>query len=299
VFASIRYHAWWPGSSDPYYTFNSGENRTRINYYPSHPDGSYYVPYAWIDGIIRGGYSYNSWWNYILGQSGEDSPLEIVIGGTFDSLTRTGNLDIRLAATDIIEGTSLKLRIALTETNIHWTAPNGVTVHNETFRDMIPSATGTAVTIAQGETLYFHQAFTFPSTVNFHNGAIVVFVQADGNKEILNSAVRSLVEFPGSAIDDDPAVPSKFNLSQNYPNPFNAKTLIDYSIGKSSDVKLNVYDLAGRFVNTLYDGTQQAGHYQILWDGRDSNGNQIASGVYFYRLEAEGKNVTKRMVMLK
>jgi hypothetical protein len=299
VFASIRYHVWWPGANDPYYLFDSGEVRTRVNYYPPHTDGNYYAPYAWIDGIIRGGYSYNSWWNYILSRSGDDAPIDITIGGTFDSLTRTGNLAIRLIATDVIDGTSLKLRMALTETHISWTAPNGTTIHNETFRDLMPNATGQAVTIAQGETLYFVQAFNFPTTVNFHNGQIVAWVQADGTKEIYQTAVRNLVTFPSVGIDDDPAMPQAFSLHQNYPNPFNAKTMIDYSTSKSGNVRLTVYDLAGRQVNTLHDGNQQAGHYQIIWDGKDSRGAQAASGVYFYRLEAEGKSVTKRMVMLK
>jgi hypothetical protein len=299
VFASIRYHVWWPGANDPYYLFNTAEVRTRVNYYPPHPDGYYYAPYAWIDGIVRGGYSYNTWWNLILSRSGDDAPIDITIGGTFDSLSRSGNLAIRLIATDLIDGTNLKLRIALTESDIYYSAPNGTNIHNETFRDMIPNATGQAVTIAQGETLYFGQAFSFPSTVDFHNASIVAWVQADGNKEVYQAAVRDLVTMPSVGIEDDPALPSVFSLNQNYPNPFNAKTIIDYSIGKNSDVKLSVYDLAGRLVNTLYNGAQEAGHYQITWDGKDRNGNPTASGVYFYRLEAEGKNVTRRMVMLK
>lgn len=187
----------------------------------------------------------------------------------------------------------------MTESDLYYAAPNGTNIHDETFRDMIPNATGLAVTIAQGETLYFEQAFSFPSTINFHNATIVAWVQSDGTKEIYQSAMRDLVTMPSVGIEDDPALPSVFNLNQNYPNPFNAKTAIDYSIGKNSDVKLSVYDLAGRLVNTLYNGVQEAGHYQITWDGKDANGNLTASGVYFYRLEAEGKNVTRRMVMLK
>lgn len=235
----------------------------------------------------------------ILARSGDESPVAITIGGVYDSLTRAGNLVIRLVATDVVDGANLKLRIALTETHINYNAPNGTNIHNETFRDLIPTAAGTTVTINPGDTLYYNQAFTHSATVNFHNGQIVVWLQSDATKEIHQTAVKNLVQFPATGIDDDPTLPLAFNLTQNYPNPFNSKTMIDYSIATPGDVRLAVYDLAGRLVNTLYDGNQNAGHYQIVWNGQDLKGRQVASGIYFYRLEAESKSVTKRMVMLK
>lgn len=164
---------------------------------------------------------------------------------------------------------------------------------------MIPSATGVALNIAMDETVYVSQTFSIPTQVNVANAQYVVFVQSDNGKEILQTAKIAIADMEQTDIANSNALPQEFSLNQNYPNPFNAKTMIDYSLGQSGNVKLTVYDLAGRLVNTLYNGNQGAGHYQIIWDGKDSNGNLTASGVYFYRLEAEGKSITKRMVMLK
>jgi hypothetical protein len=94
-------------------------------------------------------------------------------------------------------------------------------------------------------------------------------------------------------------LPNKFTLMQNYPNPFNAATNIGFNLPLSQQVKLQVYDLLGRSVVTLHDGFLQAGSHAIEWDGRSAAGNELASGVYFYRLQAEDFDDTKKMLLIK
>jgi hypothetical protein len=94
-------------------------------------------------------------------------------------------------------------------------------------------------------------------------------------------------------------LPNKFTLMQNYPNPFNAVTNIGFNLPLSQQVKLQVYDLLGRSVVTLHDGFLQAGSHAIEWDGRSAAGNELASGVYFYRLQAEDFDDTKKMLLIK
>jgi hypothetical protein len=84
----------------------------------------------------------------------------------------------------------------------------------------------------------------------------------------------------------DAVIPSGFTLDQNYPNPFNPTTVISYSIPQTSVVTLRVLDMLGREVMTLVNGTQEAGRFAINWKGLDSKGASVASGSYFYRLEA-------------
>ncbi|MGK9476081.1 T9SS type A sorting domain-containing protein [Melioribacter sp. OK-6-Me] len=91
---------------------------------------------------------------------------------------------------------------------------------------------------------------------------------------------------------DDPELPANFNLNQNYPNPFNPSTRIDFSIKKAGYVKLSVYDLLGREVANLYKGILNAGMHSINFDATG-----IASGVYFYRLDFDGKSITKKMLI--
>jgi hypothetical protein len=93
--------------------------------------------------------------------------------------------------------------------------------------------------------------------------------------------------------------PKAFALYQNVPNPFNPMTTIRYSLPEASDVTLVVYDAAGRRVRTLVDTAMPPGNQAAAWDGLDNDGKRVASGVYFYRLEAGSFVQTRRMVLIR
>ncbi|MBK7141797.1 MAG: T9SS type A sorting domain-containing protein [bacterium] len=95
------------------------------------------------------------------------------------------------------------------------------------------------------------------------------------------------------------SLPTDFTLEQNYPNPFNPSTRIDFSLPVAGDVTLVIYDVLGRSIRTLASGSYAAGHHTITWDSRDGSGQAVASGVYFYRLEAGGRSTTRKMMLLK
>ena len=80
--------------------------------------------------------------------------------------------------------------------------------------------------------------------------------------------------------------PSAFALFQNYPNPFNPTTTIQFELPEPANVQLKVFDVFGQEVETLVDHLQGAGTFRELWNGRNSSGSQVASGIYFYRLVA-------------
>jgi hypothetical protein len=93
--------------------------------------------------------------------------------------------------------------------------------------------------------------------------------------------------------------PEQYELVQNYPNPFNPETTIEYRIPESNQVKLEIFNVLGQHVRTLFDGRQEAGYYNIIWDGLDSHGSPASSGVYFYRVQAGAFSATKPMLLLK
>lgn len=96
------------------------------------------------------------------------------------------------------------------------------------------------------------------------------------------------------------AIPNSFALGQNYPNPFNATTLIQFNLPKTSNVKLEIFNVLGQKVRTLVDEVLQPGYKQVIWDGKDQSGRQVASGVYFYRIKAKDLFTDmKKMVLLK
>lgn len=106
---------------------------------------------------------------------------------------------------------------------------------------------------------------------------------------------------PATGIDDDsrPAVPAVLELKQNYPNPFNSGTMIEFSLPKSGHVELKIYNLVGELVATLLKGMLSAGEHQINWDGRDTNGEQTPTGVYFYQVKSGDYSQTRKMVLLR
>jgi hypothetical protein len=106
---------------------------------------------------------------------------------------------------------------------------------------------------------------------------------------------------PGSStpVETEIVMPDIQYLQQNYPNPFNPRTRIDFVLPAATHVDLDIYDLLGRQVVSLVNGEVAAGTKSIEWDGTDSFGNRVASGVYFYRLTAPGIAETRKMILLK
>jgi len=97
----------------------------------------------------------------------------------------------------------------------------------------------------------------------------------------------------------DQMVPEKFGLDQNYPNPFNPTTGIAYALPEATNVRLEIFNVLGQQVKTLVNEYQNAGNYDVIWDGLNNNGSSVASGIYFYRLTTDKEQATKKMMMLK
>ena len=105
---------------------------------------------------------------------------------------------------------------------------------------------------------------------------------------------------PSTAVTEEiTGLPTGFALGKNYPNPFNPETVIPYSLPGRAPVKLTVYDVRGAKVRTLVDQVLPGGHHATRWDGRDDAGQQVASGVYLYRLAITGAEQTGRMALVR
>jgi hypothetical protein len=89
-------------------------------------------------------------------------------------------------------------------------------------------------------------------------------------------------------------LPTRFSLDQNYPNPFNPATTIRFQIPQSGLVSLKVFDVLGHEVATLVNDERTAGSYSTRWDAKN-----VGSGMYFCRLESNGRHETKKVVLMK
>ena len=104
----------------------------------------------------------------------------------------------------------------------------------------------------------------------------------------------------GAVANDDPTVPAlTTNLAGNYPNPFNPETTIRYSVKDSTPVTIGIYNIKGQLVKTIVNEVKAAGEHSVVWNGTDSNGRQVASGMYYYKMYAGKYSSTKKMILMK
>ncbi|MCD4829812.1 MAG: T9SS type A sorting domain-containing protein, partial [Candidatus Cloacimonetes bacterium] len=88
-------------------------------------------------------------------------------------------------------------------------------------------------------------------------------------------------------------------LNGNYPNPFNPVTTVAFSLAEAGDVTIDIYNVRGQKVTTLVDGPMEAGQHNITWQGTDSNGQPVGSGIFFYKMKSGRFTATKKMILLK
>ena len=93
--------------------------------------------------------------------------------------------------------------------------------------------------------------------------------------------------------------PEEYSLNDAYPNPFNPTTELSFRIKDAGHISLNIYDMTGRLINTLVDGNLEHGYHSVIWNGMDSNGHAVSSGMYIYALQGEGISISKKMVLMK
>jgi hypothetical protein len=133
----------------------------------------------------------------------------------------------------------------------------------------------------------------------------------DGTGEVLVADMKDVTSFEITGDNRDqffsilrsgnagPALPDEFTLNQNYPNPFNPTTQISFSLPTARQIRLDVFNVLGQRVATLFDGNADAGEHTVTWEAKNSTGQSVSSGVYFYRLEAAGFSQTRKMMLLR
>lgn len=122
-----------------------------------------------------------------------------------------------------------------------------------------------------------------------------------GGFDEMGNVISSIESFEPSttSIEKNGSIPKEFVLSQNYPNPFNPTTNISFRLKQHSQATLNVYSLNGEYVCTLVDSELSAGSYSVQWNGKDSHGKDVASGVYIYNMNSENSTVSQKMILLR
>jgi hypothetical protein len=199
------------------------------------------------------------------------------------------------------------VRVVINPSEVYGSAWFGDTVKYKMISELRPTKTYTDSGIAQDHGI----ALGFgPYTLNTTDTATVAFAFVAGQslQELITNARTAQKDWvlAGNTMTyltgvgaQNANLPLTYSLEQNYPNPFNPTTSIKFTLPKASDVTLKVYDLLGREVRTLVNGTTEAGYYETVWNGHNNLGAQVATGVYIYRIEAGSFVSTKKMMLLK
>jgi hypothetical protein len=112
----------------------------------------------------------------------------------------------------------------------------------------------------------------------------IYFLEHDGSSELATDDIEDII-------------PKSASLDQNYPNPFNPQTQFHYSLSKTENIYLAIYDLLGREIFIIHNGLQRAGNHNVQWTGVNNTGSFVPSGIYFCRLTSESDVLTKKMVL--
>jgi len=141
-----------------------------------------------------------------------------------------------------------------------------------------------------GETLdsVFVIDMILDTETDYNQGIQVRFHDQEGKEILAGTALLKIIP-----------VPARYALGQNYPNPFNPTTTIRFELPEDAHTRIAIYDLLGREIVLLENRPFNAGYHQVVWQGRDTYGNAVPSGMYFYRMEANGFSSTRKMVFLK
>ncbi|MEJ2055173.1 MAG: PQQ-dependent sugar dehydrogenase [Calditrichaceae bacterium] len=147
---------------------------------------------------------------------------------------------------------------------------------------------------AQNETLV-QSSFPVPSFGTDENNELYICT--------FNGTASQIYKFKPtvtSSLSDKELIVKDFYLGNNYPNPFNPGTTIPYNLNKRAKIKIFIYDINGRLIRELVSKIENAGNYSVYWDGKNIGGKVQPSGIYFCQMQADGKSVTtKRLILLK
>jgi hypothetical protein len=119
-----------------------------------------------------------------------------------------------------------------------------------------------------------------------------------GSRYDTDDVITLVLDLSQTGVQDG-AMPLALALRQNYPNPFREGTTIAFGLPQPADVRVDVYTVAGRRVTTLVNGELPGGWHSARWNGRDVSGNEVAAGMYFYRIEAGNKVASRKMILVR
>jgi hypothetical protein len=241
---------------------------------------------------------YAQWEAMIVARLALPAPVTIEIDGNYSAGGDTGTIyaKIRNDSTAAIDG---RVIIVITEDSLVYAAPNGVMIHCNLPRDYIPDDSGTTVTIGPGDSVLVTQPIVTNASWADNHLNILVWIQndvmqPDSTKEIWQGSVTKLVELGVADHGHKTVDPRTMVWSQ--PNPCVWGADFVFSLASDQPYSIRIFDLAGREINILTGvGTGHTQH--AAWNLKDHSGRPLASGVYLYGYETNGRTSFGKIVV--
>ncbi len=297
----LAYHG-YVGSSDPYTNFNGNDIVNRLSF-TAYPTALFDRQNAPAD--------YTTWSTLYQNRSTNFAPTPIAVSvqsKSYNDTTRLLNVSVNLTSNCNLPF-QYKLNYVITEDNLFYAqvgnaeCPGSPTwVHNRVVRNMVNGAIGENANASPGWPADSTIAKTLSTTISpawvSGNCRLNIFVYRDntflGSAEVQNAIAIPVGDLTDVRESTDHGLPTKFELAQNYPNPFNPETNIKFSVPNEGFVSLKVFDVTGKEVLTGVNEVLRRGFYNLLLDA-----SHLSSGVYFYRLSANGFSKVMKMVLIK
>ncbi|MEO6694108.1 MAG: hypothetical protein ABIY50_04135 [Ignavibacteria bacterium] len=169
-------------AGDPFYLYNIPDNNARMTYYPN---SAIVNPRTFLLGTFLGNFSTAPWTNKINEKLLLTRPVTVALSNSYNTSTRSGSLNVRIAQDAGSNFTGLVYHIAVAENDIQYTAPNGETHFSNTLRDLITPPEGQPFDIGSGQTNTYDQNYTIPGEVNQALTDLIVFVQVVSTREVI------------------------------------------------------------------------------------------------------------------
>ncbi|HEY3156470.1 MAG TPA: S8 family serine peptidase [Candidatus Eisenbacteria bacterium] len=160
-----------------------------------------------------------------------------------------------------------------------------------------PTALGTLLNVAPGPPR--HLTFLVDNSMSTNQAKVRAVAYQGGTTLTAFSDSLFVIAIPSAVQVETTMLPARFALEANAPNPFNPVTTIHFALDRAGPAALRVFSIRGALVRTLVQKELPSGRYRAQWDGRDEQGRPVGSGVYIYRLTAGGRDLARKMSLLK
>ena len=140
----------------------------------------------------------------------------------------------------------------------------------------------------------------FPRDFIIDENGIIIFAKTEYDPGSMIAIFESIIDNSSTvAVEESTLEPNKFELFQNYPNPFNPTTTIRFNVTTAEEFRLDIINLSGQIVNSLLpEGKIVIGSHTLKWNGKNFNGQDVPSGIYFAQLRNETSVLTKKMILM-